>query len=48
MQQLLVDNHDLNANDLVEKLIEDVEIFRGETPPHDDTTALILKRSLVD
>jgi len=41
---LLMNNHHLNASDFLDLLINDVEIFRGETPPHDDTTAMVFKR----
>jgi hypothetical protein len=41
-----VENYELNANDFLDLLINDVEIFRGETPPHDDTTALVFKREV--
>ena len=41
---LLMANHHLSAAEFLELLINDVEIFRGETPPHDDTTAMVFKR----
>jgi Serine phosphatase RsbU, regulator of sigma subunit len=44
VHKLIMDNHHLNAAEILELLINDVEVFRGETPPHDDTTAMIFKR----
>lgn len=41
---LLMKNHHLSASDFLDLLINDVEIFRGDTPPHDDTTAMVFKR----
>ena len=40
----ILDNNHLNANDFVEKIVDDVEQFRGDAPPHDDMTVLVLKR----
>lgn len=40
----ILDNNHLNANDFVEKIVDDVEQFRGDAPPHDDMTILVLKR----
>ncbi len=45
LQKLLMDNVDLNANDLVEKIVGDVDGFKGSVPPHDDMTILVLKRA---
>jgi len=42
--KLLMENHQLNAAEFLDLLINEVEIFRGETPPHDDTTAMVFKR----
>jgi len=44
VHKLIMANHDMSAADVLELLINDVEIFRGETPPHDDTTAMVFKR----
>jgi sigma-B regulation protein RsbU (phosphoserine phosphatase) len=44
VHKLLMENHHLSAADFLELLINDVELFRGETPPHDDTTAMVFKR----
>ncbi len=41
---LLMKNHHLNASEFLDLLISDVENFRGDTPPHDDTTAMVFKR----
>ncbi|PKL18075.1 MAG: hypothetical protein CVV49_07750 [Spirochaetae bacterium HGW-Spirochaetae-5] len=46
LHKLMLDNNEMNANDFLDLLINDVEIFRGETPPHDDTTALVFKREV--
>ncbi|MBP7583539.1 MAG: PP2C family protein-serine/threonine phosphatase [Spirochaetes bacterium] len=45
LQKLLVENHELNANDMVELIVNDVDAFRGRAAPHDDLTILILKRT---
>ncbi len=44
-QLLLKENHQMSAGELVELVVGDVDRFRGNTPPHDDMTMLILKRS---
>jgi len=44
VHKLLMANHHLNASDFLELLIGEVELFRGDTPPHDDTTAMVFKR----
>jgi serine phosphatase RsbU (regulator of sigma subunit) len=44
LNKLVVDNSHLNAEEFVRLLVEDLETFRGQEPPHDDTTILILKR----
>ncbi len=42
--RFILDNNHLNANDFVKKIVNDVEQFRGDAPPHDDMTVLVLKR----
>lgn len=44
VQRFLLENHHMNAKEIVENLVEDVEKFRGDVPPHDDMTVLVLKR----
>lgn len=44
VQQFMMEHNTLNAKDFVEKLVEEVDIFRGEAPPHDDETVLVFKR----
>ncbi|HNX22744.1 MAG TPA: SpoIIE family protein phosphatase [Spirochaetota bacterium] len=44
VHRLLMNNHNLSAAEFLELLINDVEMFRGDTPPHDDTTAMVFKR----
>ena len=44
VKRLILKNSHLNASEILDILIHDVEMFRGETPPHDDTTALVFKR----
>ena len=44
LQKLLMSNADLNADEITEKIVSDVDAFRGEVPPHDDMTVLVLKR----
>jgi serine phosphatase RsbU (regulator of sigma subunit) len=45
LQKLLIDNSEDGAEELVEKIVSDVEIFRDGAPPHDDMTTLVLKRT---
>jgi sigma-B regulation protein RsbU (phosphoserine phosphatase) len=45
VKKLILNNSHLNAEEILDILIHDVETFRGETPPHDDTTALVFKRT---
>jgi sigma-B regulation protein RsbU (phosphoserine phosphatase) len=45
VKKLIINNNHLNASEILEILIRDVETFRGEVPPHDDTTALVFKRT---
>ncbi len=44
LQDLVMDSVRLNAEELVDKIVSDVDDFRGEVEPHDDMTVLILKR----
>jgi len=44
VHKLLMNNYHLNASEILDLLINDVENFRGDTPPHDDTTAMVFKR----
>ncbi len=44
LQRLIMDNHDLNAQEIVEKIVADVDYFRGNAAPHDDMTTLVMKR----
>lgn len=44
LQKLLLDNTDLDASEITEKIVNDVDVFRGEVSPHDDMTVLVLKR----
>ncbi|MCL1833987.1 MAG: SpoIIE family protein phosphatase [Leptospirales bacterium] len=45
VKRLILNNNHLSAAEILETLINDVEVFRGDTPPHDDTTALVFKRT---
>jgi len=45
MQKLVEDNNLLNAKEIVDIIVEDVDVFRGEASPHDDMTTVVLKRS---
>jgi serine phosphatase RsbU (regulator of sigma subunit) len=45
LMKLIIENHDMNAKDLVEKIVLDVDAFRGTMNQHDDMTMLILKRT---
>jgi sigma-B regulation protein RsbU (phosphoserine phosphatase) len=44
LQNLLIDNHGLNAQEIVEKLVADVDMFKGTASQHDDMTTLVMKR----
>jgi len=44
VQEMMLKNHHLNAEEFVELLVNDVDDFRGEVPPHDDETMLVFKR----
>ncbi|MBN2079222.1 MAG: SpoIIE family protein phosphatase [Spirochaetes bacterium] len=44
LNDLIVGNSRLNAEEMVDLIVEDLERFRGQEPPHDDTTLLVLKR----
>jgi sigma-B regulation protein RsbU (phosphoserine phosphatase) len=44
LQKLVIENSDLDANELVEIIVNDVDNFRGEVNPHDDMTTLVMKR----
>lgn len=44
VQKMIIENHHLPANELLDAVIGDVEKFRETQPPHDDTTLLIFKR----
>jgi len=44
LNKLIVANNQLNAEEFVQLMVEDLEKFRGQEPPHDDTTMLVLKR----
>jgi serine phosphatase RsbU (regulator of sigma subunit) len=45
VKKLILNNNHLTAAEILDILISDVETFRGDTPPHDDTTALVFKRA---
>ncbi|MFH0976646.1 MAG: SpoIIE family protein phosphatase [Spirochaetota bacterium] len=44
LQKLVIENAGLDPAGLVEKIVNDVDNFRGDVPPHDDMTVLVLKR----
>jgi len=44
LNMLIVDNHHLSAEEFVDLMVDELEKFRGQEPPHDDTTLLVLKR----
>ncbi len=44
LQQLIINSHQLNAQEIVERIIDDVSTFQGAAPPHDDMTMLVMKR----
>ncbi len=45
LQRLLLANHGLNAKDMVDLIVGDVDAFRGGAEPHDDMTLLVLRRT---
>jgi len=45
LKDLIVSNKHLNAKELADLIVQDVDNFRGEVPPHDDMTLLVLKRT---
>ncbi|MCU0820997.1 MAG: SpoIIE family protein phosphatase [Spirochaetes bacterium] len=44
LKRLMVENAHSNADELVEKIVRDVDDFKGNEPPHDDMTVLIFKK----
>ena len=44
LKKLMIENAYLNADELVDKIVRDVDEFKGNEPPHDDMTVLILKK----
>ncbi|MFC1670886.1 SpoIIE family protein phosphatase [Spirochaetota bacterium] len=44
VQELMMNHHDLNAKEFVDLLVDEVDKFKGDEPPHDDETALVVKR----
>jgi len=44
LNRLIVENNHLDAAEFVQLMVDDLEKFRGQEPPHDDTTMLVLKR----
>jgi serine phosphatase RsbU (regulator of sigma subunit) len=45
VQKLLLEHNNLDASQFAELLVEDVERFRKDAPPHDDMTLLVFKRA---
>ncbi|MGQ9844471.1 MAG: SpoIIE family protein phosphatase [Spirochaetota bacterium] len=45
LKDLIIANKHLNAKEMADLIVQDVDNFRGEVPPHDDMTLLILKRT---
>jgi len=46
VQSLLLKHNNLNASEFADLLVEDVEHFRKDAPPHDDMTLLVFKREM--
>jgi len=42
--RMLVEKHDLPADDIVKALVDDIDDFRKNVPPHDDMTLVVFKR----
>lgn len=45
LKDLVVANKQLNAKELSDLIVKDVDNFRGDVPQHDDMTLLVLKRT---
>jgi sigma-B regulation protein RsbU (phosphoserine phosphatase) len=43
LKQLLADNSSLQPDEILQAIVEAIGIFRGETPPNDDITLVIVK-----
>jgi serine phosphatase RsbU (regulator of sigma subunit) len=46
LQKFIINNHNLSADEIVDRLVEDVDNFKGNAPQHDDMTILIMKRTV--
>jgi serine phosphatase RsbU (regulator of sigma subunit) len=44
VKNFILNNHNLNAEDFVNSLVDDVNVFKGDVPPHDDETIIVFKR----
>ncbi len=44
LKKFMIENAYLNADEIVEKIVHDVDEFKGNEPPHDDMTVLVLKK----
>ena len=44
INQMVLDKHNLSAEEFVEQLVTDVDKFKGEMSAHDDMTVLVFKR----
>ncbi len=44
LNKLIVENNQLNAEEFIQLMMDDLEQYRGQEPPHDDTTMLVMKR----
>jgi sigma-B regulation protein RsbU (phosphoserine phosphatase) len=44
LHRIIIENHHLNADELVDTIVRDVDTFKGNADPHDDMTTLIMKR----
>lgn len=44
VRKFILENNKMNAEQFVDLLVKDVDDFKGDVPPHDDETLLVLKR----
>lgn len=44
LQNLMIENHEVSADEFVDIVVSDVDAFRGDAAPHDDMTVMAFKR----
>ena len=43
--KMLAEKHHMSADDIVKSLVDDIDDFRKDAPPHDDMTVVVFKRN---